>query len=190
MIVAEHLEAWRGQPVLDPSGEQLGKLDEVYLDARNEDPILISVKSGLLGRQKSLIPVDRATVGPDFLRVAHDRETVEGVGVDHGDGPPDSKALSALGVAYGLRFAPQLQLEAATDVEARRAAAREAHRRAAELEAEAGEKEAERTAAHERARGADYEAGDAARDAVEARRAADEARREAERRGGKPETPQ
>ena len=186
MIAAEHLEAWRGQTVLDPSGETLGKLEEVYLDSGSQEPILIAVKSGLLGRHVSLIPVNDATVGPDYVRVAHDQESVDRAGSGSAEGVPDAAALASLGSIYGLRFADRLELESASDVEARRAVAEEARRRAEELEIAAQQRESERDAARQHAQGAGQEATQAEREAAEARRAADRAR-SATQRPGPPE---
>lgn len=183
VIAAEHLEAWRGQSVIDPADEHLGKLEEVYLDTRNEEPVLIAVKSGLLGRNRHLIPVNDARVGPDFVRVAHARETVEGADAPAGNDAPGAAALESLGTAYGLRFAEGLRLEAASEVERRRAAAQEAREKAEELEAAAQEREAARETARQQAQGAGDEASRAEREAEEARRAADEARAEADRHG-------
>jgi len=55
MLEVEHIEAWRGQEVHDTHGESLGKLDEVFFDARTGEPLLLSIKSGLLGRHYGLV---------------------------------------------------------------------------------------------------------------------------------------
>jgi hypothetical protein len=179
VIAAEHLEAWRGQQVLDPAGEDLGKLDEVYLNAGDHEPVLIFVRRGLLGRHSHLIPVNDATVGPDYVRVAHQREMVE-QSAGPGDGALDAEALDSVGEVYGLRFTPGLQLVGSKEVAARRQAAAEARQRAEKLEGAAREKESHRDEARERASGAGDEAGQAERDAAEARRAAEEARTQAQ----------
>jgi hypothetical protein len=179
VIAAEHLEAWRGKQVLDPAGEDLGKLEEVYLNARDHEPVLIAVKSGLLGRHSHLIPVNAATVGPDHVRVAHGRETVE-QSAGPRDGSLDAEALDSVGAVYGLRFTDGLQLVGSQEVAAQRQAAAEARQRAEKLEGTAREQESRRDEARERAQGAGDEAGQAERDAAEARRAAEEARAQAQ----------
>ncbi len=39
------------QDVLDSGGEKVGRLDEVYYDPATSEPVLLSVKHGLLARQ-------------------------------------------------------------------------------------------------------------------------------------------
>lgn len=180
-IAVENIEDWRGHEVRDPDGESLGKLQEVYFDIATGTPILLSVKSGLLGRHTKLIPIDEAVVAPDYVRVTHAKATVESSPTADDEGPPDAVALDEIGKAYGLRFSDQVHLESATAAESRRAEADAARRRAEELEATAREKAAVHESAQSRSQGASADAERAEREAQEAREAARRARAEAER---------
>lgn len=183
MVHAEDIAAWRGQPVIDPDGEQIGKLEDVLFDAGSGTPLLLSVKSGLLGRRSTLIPVEGASVGPDWVRVTFAKQAVEQAGKT--DEPiPDAAGLAALGEAYGLRFSDQISLESTDRRDAQRAEAEAARARAENLEAEAEQKRARREAAAERAQAAGDDAGQADRDAEQAREAAARARAEADRLDG------
>jgi PRC-barrel domain len=73
-ITAEDIKQWRGQDVLDPQGEKLGKLDEVYYDTETDVPSFAAVKSGMLGKQITLVPLASATVGQDYVRVPAAKE--------------------------------------------------------------------------------------------------------------------
>ena len=179
MIAVEHIEGWRGQPVVDSAGEQLGKLDEVYFDRGTGTPILASVKSGLLGRRSSLVPIDGASVGRDYLRVAYTREVVDQAPDYAGDDAPAGEDLYALGAAYGLKFSDRVVLESSEQVAQREAEARAARERAEQLAAEAQSKIEQRDAAMQRAQGASAEASHAEREAEEARQAALEAQQHA-----------
>lgn len=181
VIEVEHFEQWRGQKVVDPSGEQLGKLDQVYFDSVSGAPVLIAIKSGLLGRSSKLVPVDGCTVGVDYVRVAHTKETVDTAPDNAAEKAPDEQELSALGTAYGLRFSDQLKLQSADEIEAHRAAAEAARARAAELDAAAREKRERHEAATQRAQGAASDAERAQQEAEQASRAAQEAREQAEK---------
>ena len=75
MIAVENITDWRGQDVLDPVGEKLGKLEEVYFDGETDDPTFASVKTGTFSKSLTLVPLARATVGRDYVRV--DRATGE-----------------------------------------------------------------------------------------------------------------
>jgi hypothetical protein len=73
-IAAEDIKQWRGEDVLHPHGEKLGKLDEVYYDTETDMPGFAAVKSGLLGKQITLVPLAAATVGHDYVRVTAGKE--------------------------------------------------------------------------------------------------------------------
>lgn len=179
MINVEHIEDWRGKDVVDRAGVGLGKLHEVYYDEGTQTPILLAIKHGLLGRKVTMIPVDGATVGPDYVRVAHERGTVDAAPANAPDEIPNTQELDTIGEAYGLRFSERISLQTATVMEQRRAEARAAREHAAELEAQARELAADRDAAKAQAQGASESATQAERDAERARQAAAEARAEA-----------
>jgi hypothetical protein len=164
MINAEHIEDWRGKDVVDPDGVSLGKLQEVFYDKDTQTPILLATKSGMLSRKVKLIPIDGSRVGPDYVRVAHDKASVDASPDGTPDLTPDAQALDTIGEAYGLRFSERVTLETATVIEERRAEARAAR---------------ERDAAAAEAEGAHENASQAERDAERARQAAEEARLEA-----------
>jgi PRC-barrel domain protein len=181
MINVEHIESWRGQPVLDPAGEQLGKLEEIYLDRSSGTPLLAAIKSGLLGRRSKLVPLDGANVSRDYVRLVHDKATVDSAPEAAGDAAPDAATLDAVGAAYGLKFSERVELETSGEAEARRLEAEAARARADQLARDARDKIEARDAAHERAHGASEAATQAEREAEEARQAALAAREKAQR---------
>src|SRR3954462_13213923 len=69
MIPVENISDWRGQDVVDPNGEKLGKLDEVYYDGETDEPAFAAVKTGLVSKSLTLVPLARASVGRDYVRV-------------------------------------------------------------------------------------------------------------------------
>ena len=69
MIPVENITDWRGQDVLDAVGEKLGKLEQVYFDGETDEPAFAAVKSGTLSKSLTLVPLARASVGRDYLRV-------------------------------------------------------------------------------------------------------------------------
>jgi len=69
MIPIENLGDWRGQDVVDPNGDKLGKLEEVYYDGETDEPAFAAVKTGLVSKSITLVPLERASVGRDYLRV-------------------------------------------------------------------------------------------------------------------------
>jgi hypothetical protein len=77
-IAVEDLKDWRGEDVLDPHSDKLGKLDEVYYDVETDRPAFAAVRSGTLSKHLTLVPLDGATVGRDYLRVSTDKNRFKG----------------------------------------------------------------------------------------------------------------
>ena len=72
-IPIEDLKQWCGQDVLDPSGEKLGKLDQIFWDAEFDTPAFVAVKSGTFGKHLTLVALEGATAGQAHLRVSIDK---------------------------------------------------------------------------------------------------------------------
>jgi len=68
MLSIEQVEEWVGQEVVDVDGERVGKLDEVYYSTTTNEAVFAVVKSGLLGRHSSLVPLAGASVGREYLK--------------------------------------------------------------------------------------------------------------------------
>lgn len=177
MIGVERLADWIGRDVLDPDGEKIGKLDEVFLDG--EDPVVAEVKSGGLRRKAWLVPLDRATVGRDHLRVAHPAALVSDAPQRSGDHPPDDPTLRAVAAHFRLDLRGEGTLEGSKARAARLAAAEAAERRARELE-----EEARRQDEQARQSGRASEAASAAHERAAAEAEAARAAAERARRGG------
>ncbi len=71
MPTVECIENWRGQDVLDATGEKAGSLGEVYYDTTIQEAILLSIKHGVLGRQVTLVPAAEAVLSRDYVRVPY-----------------------------------------------------------------------------------------------------------------------
>jgi hypothetical protein len=68
---------WRGRKVVDRSGEEIGTLEEIFLDAHSDLPEWGSIRGGLLGRRQSLLPLSEVEPAEgDALRVPFDKSHV------------------------------------------------------------------------------------------------------------------
>jgi hypothetical protein len=76
-LTVENLGDWRGQDVIDAAGEKAGKLEDVYYDAGRDEPAFIAVKSGLIGKKLTLVPVAGASVARDHVRVSHAKDQIK-----------------------------------------------------------------------------------------------------------------
>jgi PRC-barrel domain len=181
MTEVERIEEWRGQAVLDRQGEPIGKLEEVFYDSVSGRALLLAVKSGRLRSRSRLVPLEGATVGREHVRIAYERARVEGAAETPSADKIDAATIDGLESTYGVKLPDDLELWSASEMEARRAAAEAALRRAEELEQAAQKRVAESEAARRQAQGAASDAHAAEKAAEEAKREAEKARREADR---------
>jgi hypothetical protein len=66
-IEVQQLQTWIGAEVLDGSGQKLGKLEEVYF--RADLPLVVGIRSGLVGRKHHAAALRGATVTRDSLQL-------------------------------------------------------------------------------------------------------------------------
>jgi hypothetical protein len=70
-IPVEDIKQWRGQDVIDPGAKKLGRLVEILYDTQTDTPAFAVVRSGHVGgRRVTLVPLNGALAGQDYLRVA------------------------------------------------------------------------------------------------------------------------
>jgi PRC-barrel domain len=78
MFEAANIGKWRGHDVVDAQGHKIGGLEAVYVDTRTGLPSFGTVKVGMPIRHRLvLVPLDRATVGPGYLKVCYDKKQVK-----------------------------------------------------------------------------------------------------------------
>ena len=78
MFEAANIGEWRGHDVVDAQGHKIGGLKAVYVDTGTGLPSFGTVKAGMPARHRLvLVPVDRATVGPGYLKVCYDTKQVK-----------------------------------------------------------------------------------------------------------------
>jgi len=60
---------WHGKMLVDIDGKNIGKLQDVYVDAQSDTPQFGTVKEGLLDRHLTFVPLVGVHVGPGYLQV-------------------------------------------------------------------------------------------------------------------------
>ena len=75
----QDIRNWRGQNLIDASGDKIGKIEEIYLDAESEQPEWALVTTGMFGMKQSFVPIQDATAGEngDGIRVPFEKATVK-----------------------------------------------------------------------------------------------------------------
>ncbi|MDQ0942322.1 PRC-barrel domain-containing protein [Streptomyces sp. V1I1] len=72
MIQAADIREWRSHDVVDQKGHKIGVLEAIYVDTTTDEPAMATVRTGLLGRQRLVfVPLDKAILGPGYVRVAY-----------------------------------------------------------------------------------------------------------------------
>ena len=169
MATVESIETWRGEDVLDSTGEKAGRLEEVYYDSAGQEPVLLSVKHGMLGRQVSFVPATEVVLSHDYLRVPYTADQI-----NHSQGSDEdelsSEQVAAIAALFKVTLPASGPLRSASLIERRRVEAEKADQRAKEMEREAQQRAAELDEARRRASAAAEEAHDAeeAREKAEA----------------------
>jgi len=102
---AADIREWRGQAVVDPRGHKIGELEAVYVNTSTDQPSFGTVKVGLPTRRRLVfVPLDRATVGPGYLKVGYDKKQVKDAPSIGTDGELPSGDEEAIFAHYGLTY--------------------------------------------------------------------------------------
>jgi hypothetical protein len=62
--------------LLDRNGDQIGKLQDVYVDTETDEPQFGTVKEGFMGRHLTFVPLAGLQIGPDDLQVTVTKDQV------------------------------------------------------------------------------------------------------------------
>jgi hypothetical protein len=104
---ADNIRDWREHDVVDPDGDKVGELEGVYVDTATDLPSFASVRLGMFGRRRlTFVPLDRATVGPSYVRVAYPKKLVKDAPHIDPDGELVAEQERGLFEHYGLEHHP------------------------------------------------------------------------------------
>ncbi len=105
MFEAGDIREWRGHDVVDADGRKIGELEAVYVNTTTDLPSFGTIKVGMPTRRRLVfVPLDRATVGPGYLKVAYGRNQVKGAPAIDTDGELPSADEAAVYTHYGLTY--------------------------------------------------------------------------------------
>ena len=107
MFEAENIRDWRGHDVVDVEGHKIGELEAIYVDTGTDLPTFGTVKVGMMGRHRIVfLPLDRATVGPGWLKVVFGKKQVKDAPAIETDGELVAADEEAVFKHYGLEYQP------------------------------------------------------------------------------------
>jgi PRC-barrel domain len=76
MATRRDVASWRGRTMVGAGGQKLGRIEEIYLDRATREPTWASVKGGLFGSRRAIVPLEDARERGDQIEVPFDRATV------------------------------------------------------------------------------------------------------------------
>src|SRR3954453_15651891 len=106
MIPVENIADWRGQDVVDRTGDKLGKLKDLSSDGETDEPAVAAVKSGLVTKSITLVPLIRASVGREYVRIDQAKSDVKKAPSFDTDTELSMDDEASAYRHYGLDYAP------------------------------------------------------------------------------------
>jgi hypothetical protein len=107
MFEASNIREWRDHDVIDVEGHKIGELEAVYVDTVSDLPSFGTVTVGLPTRHRLVfVPLDHATVGPGYVKVAYDKKQVKDAPSIGTDGELPAGDEEAIFKHYGLAYQP------------------------------------------------------------------------------------
>jgi sporulation protein YlmC with PRC-barrel domain len=77
MTTLQDVQTWRGMKVVDPDGDKIGTIEDVFLDRHTGEPAWATVKTGLFGHKVTYVPIREAQAGDNEIRVPIQKEQVK-----------------------------------------------------------------------------------------------------------------
>jgi uncharacterized protein (TIGR02271 family) len=105
MITTENLDAILSgnADVIDPAGDKIGSVGQIFLDEDSGQPAWVTVRTGLFGMSESFVPLADAAVQGNDIRVSCDKATVKDAPrIDDEDGRITRSQEDELYRYYGL----------------------------------------------------------------------------------------
>jgi len=104
MTTLEETLTWRGQTLTDSSGDKIGTIEEIYLDAETREPEWALVNTGLFGTKRSFVPLRDASASGDGVSVPFAKDQVKDAPKMDPDGQLSQREEAELYRHYGMEY--------------------------------------------------------------------------------------
>ena len=106
MVQVDNIGDWKGKQLIDRDDEKIGKLEDVYVDTANDEPMFVTVKEGLVSKHLTFVPLAGAAASPDGLKVSVSKAQIkEAPNIDQG-GELSQDQEAALYGHYEITYMP------------------------------------------------------------------------------------
>jgi uncharacterized protein (TIGR02271 family) len=95
---------WRGRKIVGSDGDEVGTVDEIYLDDYTGQPEWATVKAGLFGGKSHFVPLAGASIAGDEVRVAVTKAQVKDAPSVEGDGELSQQEEARLFEHFGVPY--------------------------------------------------------------------------------------
>jgi uncharacterized protein (TIGR02271 family) len=95
---------WHGRNIVDPDGEKIGKLSEIYDDPETGKPEWATVSSGLFGTKSNFVPLAGASAAGEDVRVRVTKDQVKDAPGVETDGELSEQEEQRLFEHYGVPY--------------------------------------------------------------------------------------
>ena len=106
MAEIENIRDWQGKDVLDPVGEKIGTIEDVYFDIDTDEPRFLCVKAGWLRHRVVLVPAAGVAASPDHLTVVVTKNVAEEAPAMDPGGELSAEVEERLFGYYALEYHP------------------------------------------------------------------------------------
>src|SRR5215218_3687894 len=103
-IQKDRILQFRGEDLCDRSGDKLGSIEEIYLDAETNEPEWALIHTGLFGTKRTFVPIRDASESDGKLTVAFDKATVKDAPKVEANGQLSQREESELYRYYGIAY--------------------------------------------------------------------------------------
>jgi len=101
MATLQDVQTWRGMKAVDPSGDKIGTIEDIYLDRASGEPEWAAVKTGLFGSNVSFVPIEGATPGNNELKLNYTKDQIKDAPNVDADGALSTEEEQRLYSHYG-----------------------------------------------------------------------------------------
>jgi uncharacterized protein (TIGR02271 family) len=102
MITTKDIDAVSKGHVLDSDGDKVGPVDQVYLDNNTGEPEWVTVKTGMFGGKATFVPLAKATIAGEDLRVPFAKAKIKDAPRVEADGDLSPAEEDELYTYYGM----------------------------------------------------------------------------------------
>lgn len=104
MTTLQDIQTWRGRTLHDARHDKIGEITEIYLDRRSGEPEWMTVKTGLLGRKVTFVPMRGAHAVEDRVVASVSKAAVKDAPSIDADGELSPEEERRLYAHYGMDF--------------------------------------------------------------------------------------